>query len=157
MVSTVSAVSPFSASVAVAQLGDGTTSDPLAAGADLGAATLSADATLDYNFLALLASGDATIAVSAADGGDLVGEIAAIRISIDNGDLYQNVDRSAPYALFGDKKGDLWGGLILDQEPHTLHIEVYSENNLKDSALLFDYTVDFQVSAGAIEGWELMV
>ena len=105
----------------------------------------------------LLDSGDATIAVSAADGGDFVGEIAAIRISIDNGDLYQNVDRSAPYALFGDKKGDLWGGLILDEQPHTLHIEVYSENNLKDSSLLGDYTVDFQVSAGEIEGWDLLV
>ena len=67
---------------------------------DVAVATLGDGATLD---LGLLASGDATIAVFAAAGGDLEGEIGSIRLSVD--DLYWRVENAAPYTLFGDKAG----------------------------------------------------
>ena len=77
-------------------------------------------ATLDLD---LLASGDATIAVTAVAGGDLEGEIGSIRLSVD--DFHDMVDNTEPYTLFGDEAGATAGGLVIEEGLHTLQLEVF--------------------------------
>ena len=92
-----------------------------------------------------MASGKATIAVMAATGGDLEGEIGSVRINVD--DLYQKLEKVAPYTLFGDRRiGDAAGGLDLGEGEHTLQIEVF-KGKKAISKLLGDFTLGFEVSA----------
>jgi hypothetical protein len=128
---------------------------------DTAIATLGNGATLDLD---LLASVDATISVTAVAGGDLDGQIGSIRLNVD--DLYQNVESSTPYTLFGEKRGgdkfgekrggdnngdvDVNGGLVLEEGQHTLQLEVFAEKNAHGT-LLGDFEIDFAALAGEIE------
>jgi hypothetical protein len=116
---------------------------------DVAVATLGNGTILDLELLDLLASGDATIAVTAVAGGDLDGMIGSIRLSIDD-DLYKKWERAEPYTLFGDKNGDARGGLVLGEGEHTLELEVFENGGRRQLTLLGDFTIDFEVPSGEI-------
>ena len=95
------------------------------------------------------------MAVTGVAGGDLEGEIGRIRLTVD--DLYQKMQKAAPYTLFGDKHGDARGGLELAAGEHTLQLEIFSPGNAKHRELLGDFTIDFEVPAADIGAGDLLI
>ena len=83
--------------------------------------------------------------MAAADG-DLEGEIGSIRLIVD--DLYDRVENSDPYTLFGDRgAGDPFSGLVLEEGQHTLQLEVFSGKNA-NGTLLGDFEIAFTGQVG---------
>ena len=78
--------------------------------------------------------------MTAVAGGDLEGEIGSIRLTVD--DLYERVENATPYTLFGDISGDAFGGLVLEEGPHTLQLEVFTGTDATGMVLGY-FEIDF--------------
>ncbi len=91
---------------------------------------------------AVLAFGVATIAVEAAAGAPAIG---SVRLTIGP---YSRLESASPYALFGDDAGNFTGGLVLDDGPWVLRLEVYSAGG-GGGDLLGDFAVNFTVGVEA--------
>ena len=104
---------------------------------DLAMRTLSDGAFVDP---AVLASGNATIAVVAASSAP---DIGSIRLTVGP---FTRLESSSPYALFGDSAGDFTGGLILGEGPQILRLEVFAGSGAS-GAVIGDFTIGFTVGA----------
>jgi len=69
-------------------------------------------------------SGNNTIIVSTGDDSPFDGVVRSVIFSIDGEQI--QIESVRPFAMFGDRKGDLWGGIDMNDGSHEVEIDFYS-------------------------------
>jgi hypothetical protein len=115
------------------------------AATDRAVATLADGASFDAASLAA----DSTFAVAIDEAGALAGKVGSVKLTLSGDASATRIETGAPYALFGDKDGDLNGG-GLDLGPGSYHFEVEVFSGAKGKGTLLDsFDFDFTVKEAA--------
>ncbi|MGF1481311.1 MAG: hypothetical protein ACFB4I_17810 [Cyanophyceae cyanobacterium] len=83
-----------------------------------------------------------TIAASVSEESRYFGQVESIFLNLNDGQITRT-ENVEPYALFGDRSGDLNGGSILEGD-NTISFELYDQNR-QGGNLLDTVTVDFTI------------
>lgn len=116
-----------------------------AAATDMLLATLADGASLDADALGT----NSTFAVTIDPAGALAGKVGSVKLTLSGDAAATRTETGAPYSLFGDKDGDLKGGIALGAGSYHVEIDVYAgakgTGGLVES---FDY--DFTVESAGL-------
>lgn len=89
-----------------------------------------------------------TLVVQVDPNGTLTSTARSMRLTlIGPGSTYVATDNTSPYSLFGDRGGDLLGGVTLAPGSYQTQVQVFSKASAK-GILLGTYTLNFTVVAG---------